>query len=123
MAIYMSGVKTFPWAKGARVTRTAAYRAGERIRDERTGQVHSYLDRRDIAYKEAIVPSEFAGNAAIVWTQHRSRLWNAMALPLREPSRRANAGAAACPWSDPSKSPCLADPILPLDCAHFLGRL
>jgi MobA/MobL family len=76
MAIYMSRVKTFPRAKGARVTRAAAYRAGERIRDERTGQVYSYEDRQDVVYKEIIVPSEFDGNDAIAWTQDRSGLWN-----------------------------------------------
>lgn len=76
MAIYMSRVKTFPRAKGARVTRAAAYRAGERIRDERTGQVYSYEDRQDVVHKEIIVPSEFAGNDAIAWTQDRSKLWN-----------------------------------------------
>ena len=76
MAIYMSRVKTFPRAKGARVTRAAAYRAGERIRDERTGQVYSYEDRQDVVHKEIIVPSEFAGTDAIAWTQDRSRLWN-----------------------------------------------
>ena len=83
MAIYMSRVKTFPRSKGARVTRAAAYRAGERIHDERTGQVYSYLDRRDIAYKEVVVPSEFAENAAIAWTQDRSRLWNAVERTVR----------------------------------------
>jgi hypothetical protein len=86
MAIYMSRVKTFPRANGARVTRAAAYRAGERIRDERSGQVYSYLGRRDIAYKEVVVPSEFAGNAGIAWTQDRSGLWNAV-----ERTERCNA--------------------------------
>jgi hypothetical protein len=86
MAIYMSRVKTFPREKGARVTRAAAYRAGERIRDERSGKVYSYLGRRDVFYKEVIVPSEFAGNAEIAWTQDRSSLWNAV-----ERTERCNA--------------------------------
>ena len=76
MAIFMSRAKTFPRAKGARVTRSAAYRAGERIRDERTGQVYSYEDRQDVVHKEIMVPSEFAESDAIAWTQDRSRLWN-----------------------------------------------
>ena len=65
MAIYMMKQKTFPRGKGACVTRAAAYRAGERIRDERTGRMHSYPGRDDVVYKEVIVPSEFAGNAEI----------------------------------------------------------
>ncbi len=78
MAIYMSRAKTFPRAKGASVTRAAAYRAGERIRDERSGRVYSYLERRDVAYKEVVLPSKFAENAEIAWARDRSRLWNAV---------------------------------------------
>jgi hypothetical protein len=78
MAIYMMKQKTFPRGKGACVVHAAAYRAGERIRDERTGRMHSHLRRDDIAYKEVLVPSEFAGNAAIAWAQDRAALWNAV---------------------------------------------
>ena len=78
MAIYMMKQKTFPRGKGARVTQAAAYRAGERIRDERTERTHSYLGRNDVVYKEVLVPSEFAGNAEIAWTQDRAALWNAV---------------------------------------------
>jgi MobA/MobL family len=83
MAIYMMKQKTFPRSKGACVTHAAAYRAGERIRDERTGRMHSYLGRDDVAYKEVLVPSEFAGNAAIAWTQDRAVLWNAVESTAR----------------------------------------
>ena len=78
MAIYMMKQKTFPRGKGACVIHAAAYRAGERIRDERTGRMHSYLERDDVVYKEVLVPSEFAGNAEIAWTQDRAALWNAV---------------------------------------------
>jgi hypothetical protein len=78
MAIYMMKQKTFPRGKGACVTQAAAYRAGERIRDERTGRMHSYLGRDDVVYKEVLVPSEFTGNAEIAWTQDRAALWNAV---------------------------------------------
>ena len=78
MAIYMMKQKTFPRGKGACVTQAAAYRSGERIRDERTDRTHSYLGREDVVYKEVVVPSEFAGNAEIAWTQNRAALWNAV---------------------------------------------
>jgi MobA/MobL family len=78
MAIYMMKQKTFPRGKGACVTQAAAYRAGERLRDERTGRMHSYLGRDDVVYKEVFVPSGFAGNAEIAWTQDRAALWNAV---------------------------------------------
>jgi hypothetical protein len=78
MAIYMMKQKTFPRGKGACVTQAAAYRAGEKIRDERTERTHSYLGRNDVVYKEILVPSEFSGNADIAWTQDRAALWNAV---------------------------------------------
>jgi hypothetical protein len=78
MAIYMMKQKTFPRGKGACITQAAAYRAGERIRDERTGRMYSYLGRDDVVYKQVIVPSEFAENAEIAWTQDRAALWNAV---------------------------------------------
>src|ERR1700722_10037863 len=83
MAIYMMKQKTFPRGKGACVTQAAAYRSGERIRDERTDRTHSYLGREDVVYKEVVVPSEFAGNAAIAWTQDRAALWNAVESTAR----------------------------------------
>jgi MobA/MobL family len=64
--------------KGGSGTRAAAYRAGERIRDERTNKVHDYSQRCDVAYKEVVVPSDLAGRPDMAWTQDRAVLWNAM---------------------------------------------
>src|SRR5258708_32909632 len=64
--------------KGARATRAAAYRAGERILDERTSEVYNYTDRRDVAYKEVVLPADLAGRPDMAWTQDRATLWNAM---------------------------------------------
>jgi hypothetical protein len=77
MASYFLRVKHVSRGKGARVTRAAAYRAGERIRDERTSEVYNYSNREDVAYKEIVLPSELAGRADMDWTQDRSTLWNA----------------------------------------------
>src|SRR5213082_3113529 len=52
MAKYFLHVKIFSRRKGSRVTRAAAYRAGERIRDERTSEVYNYSDRQDVLHKE-----------------------------------------------------------------------
>jgi hypothetical protein len=46
MAKYFQLVKIFPRAQGSRVTRAAAYRAGERIRDDRTSESPNYLSPR-----------------------------------------------------------------------------
>ena len=78
MATYFLRARHLSRGKGARATRAAAYRAGERIRDERTSEVYDYTDRRDVAYKEVVLPADLAGRADMAWTQDRSTLWNAM---------------------------------------------
>lgn len=77
MASYFLRSKHISRGKGARVTRAAAYRAGERIRDERTSEVYDYSDRNDVACKEVVVPSDLAGRDDMSWTQDRATLWNA----------------------------------------------
>src|SRR5580692_11729214 len=78
MATYFLRTKHVSRGKGARVTRAAAYRAGERIRDERTSEVYDYTDRNDVAHKEIVLPSDLAGRPDMAWTQNRETLWNAM---------------------------------------------
>jgi hypothetical protein len=77
MAVYFLRARHVSRGKGARVTRAAAYRAGECIRDLRTGEVHNFSDRRDIAYTEVVLPAELADRADMAWTLDRSTLWNA----------------------------------------------
>ncbi len=55
MAKYFLYVKVFSRGEGSRVTRAAAYRAGERIRDERTSEVYNYSGREDVLHKEAVL--------------------------------------------------------------------
>ncbi len=78
MATYFLRTKHLSRGKGARATRAAAYRAGERILDERTSEVYNYTDRRDVAYKEVVLPADLAGRPDMAWTQDRATLWNAM---------------------------------------------
>jgi hypothetical protein len=90
MAVYFLRAKHVSRGKGARVTRAAAYRAGECIRDERTGEVHNFSDRRDVAYREVVLPADLAGRADMAWTQDRAALWNAAEYAgLRRNSRLA----------------------------------
>jgi hypothetical protein len=77
MSTYFLEVKTFGRAKGGRVTRAAAYRAGERIRDERTREVYDFSDRDDIAHKEIVLPSQHDGSVDMDWARDRAALWNA----------------------------------------------
>ncbi len=49
----------------------AAYRSGERLTDERTGEQHDYRSRDDLDGAEILAPQ-----AAPEWAQDRARLWN-----------------------------------------------
>ncbi len=78
MATYFLRSKHISRGKGARATRAAAYRAGERISDERTSEVYDHSDRTDVAHKEVVLPSDLAERPDMAWTQNRATLWNAM---------------------------------------------
>ena len=77
MVKYFLYVKVFSRGKGSRVTRAAAYRAGERIRDERTSEVYNYSGREDVLHKEIVLASELAGRTDTSWARERAALWNA----------------------------------------------
>jgi MobA/MobL family len=77
MAVYFLRSRHVSRGRGARATRAAAYRAGERIRDERSGEVYDYSSRHDVAYKEIIIPAEMAVQPEMAWALDRSTLWNA----------------------------------------------
>jgi hypothetical protein len=77
MAVYFLRSKHISRSNGSRVTRAAAYRAGECIRNEGTSEVFDYSSRRDVSYKEVVLPADLAGRADMAWTQDRSTLWNA----------------------------------------------
>jgi hypothetical protein len=90
MAVYFLRSKHISRSNGSRVTRAAAYRAGERIRNEGTGEVFDFSSRRDVPYKEIVLPADLAGRADMAWTQDRSTLWNAAEhAGLRSNSRLA----------------------------------
>lgn len=72
MAIYHLSVQVIGRSAGRSAVAAAAYRAGERLVDERTGQVHDYSRRRGIE-SEILAPAQ-----APAWIQDRERLWNAV---------------------------------------------
>ncbi len=81
MAINYVGIKTFGRSggkRGSRATSAAAYRAGERIRDERTGAIYDHHRRRDVMHKEIVLPAKLAGaGRELDWARDRATLWNA----------------------------------------------
>ena len=57
-------------------TYAAAYRAGESIVDDRTGNLYKYAWRKDVVYNRIVLPKKFSGNTELNWARHRSTLWN-----------------------------------------------
>jgi MobA/MobL family len=94
MAIFYLAMKSFGRARGksgSRATSAAAYRAGERIRDERSGALYDHRGRRDVMHKEIILPSRLApAGRELDWARDRASLWNA----AEHAERRKNARVA-----------------------------
>ncbi len=75
MAIYHMGIKSVSRGAGRSSVAAAAYRAGERLRDERTGVLHNYSNRTDVSHKEIVLPSTLRAEDA-AWALDRASLWN-----------------------------------------------
>ena len=113
MAIYRLDIQSLNRGAGRRATAAAAYRAGERIRDERSGRWFDHSGRVDVYHSEIVLPSSFAvpaqarteaearadagagmGAAAydagpdMGWARDRSRLWNAVEWAERQSNSR-----------------------------------
>jgi ATP-dependent exoDNAse (exonuclease V) alpha subunit len=76
VAVYFLNLKTFGRAGGSSAVSAAAYRAGERIRDERSGRTYDHATRQDVMYKEIILPGRFVSDD-MTWAKDRASLWNA----------------------------------------------
>jgi ATP-dependent exoDNAse (exonuclease V) alpha subunit len=75
MAVYFLNLKTFGRSGGSSAVSAAAYRSGERIRDERTGRTYDRTDRQDVLHKEILLPSHLL-DKDMDWAKDRSNLWN-----------------------------------------------
>jgi ATP-dependent exoDNAse (exonuclease V) alpha subunit len=97
MAIYFLNLKTFGRSTGSSAVSAAAYRAGERIRDERTGRTYDHSSRQDVLHKEIMLPNQFAADK-MSWAQDRSNLWNsAESAEVRKNARTAREYLVALP--------------------------
>ena len=75
MAIFRLQISSVSRGAGRRATAAAAYRAGERLRDERSGELHNHVRRSDVLHTEIFLPQRFGAGEA-VWARNRERLWN-----------------------------------------------
>lgn len=72
MAIYHASLKVFSRAQGHTATGAAAYRAGLRITDERTGTMHDYARRKGVVSVLTLAPDD-----APEWATDPATVWNA----------------------------------------------
>ena len=75
MALFSLDMSVITRSEGHAITAAAAYRAGELIVDERTGEVHDYRRRSGVDWAEIIAPA-----GAEQWARVRTTLWNAAEL-------------------------------------------
>lgn len=75
MAIFLMQISSVTRSAGRRATAAAAYRAGERIRDERSGELINYGRRRDVLHTEIFLPQQLDA-MGVAWARDRQRLWN-----------------------------------------------
>ena len=75
MAIFRLQITSIGRGAGRKATAAAAYRAGELIRDERTGERHDFSGRKDVLHREIFLPAHLSG-AETDWAQDRATLWN-----------------------------------------------
>lgn len=73
MAVYRFCATIVGRTAGRSATAAAAYRAAERIEDERTGLAHDYRRRSGVLFREILTPDN-----APAWMQDRAQLWNAV---------------------------------------------
>ncbi len=71
MAIYYFNASVISRSAGRSATASAAYRAAEKIKDSRTGEIHDYRKKKGVDEKFILAP-----DSAPSWARDRSSLWN-----------------------------------------------
>ncbi|MDJ0718645.1 MAG: MobQ family relaxase [Prochloraceae cyanobacterium] len=71
MAIYHLSVQIISRSSGRSATAAAAYRAAEKIKDNRLGETHDYRKKKGVDFKLILAP-----NYAPAWVFNREKLWN-----------------------------------------------
>lgn len=75
MALFSWSMQVIKRSTGRSVVAAAAYRAGERLQDDRQGIVHDYRRRSGVEHKEILLPDD-----SPIWVRgiDREGLWNAV---------------------------------------------
>ena len=94
MAIYHLATKPISRSGGRSAVAAAAYRASQKLTNERDGLTHDFTHRRGVEHTEIVLPEGVAAE----WAQDRSRLWNgAEAAEKRKDARVAREIEVALP--------------------------
>ncbi|RWY71376.1 Ti-type conjugative transfer relaxase TraA [Rhizobium sp. WSM1325] len=73
MAIYHLSMKPIARSAGRSAVASAAYRAAERLTNERDGLTHDFSNRKGVEHAEIVLPAQ----SSAYWAMKRSALWNA----------------------------------------------
>jgi MobA/MobL family len=102
MAIFRLQVKPINRENGKSSVGAAAYRAGERIRDDRTDELHNHSRRKDVTHSEIFLPAHLSGEK-MEWARNRASLWNAVeAVETRKNARVATEIEVGLPFELPA---------------------
>ena len=97
MAIYHLTTKPVSRSTGRGAPASAAYRSGDRVLDQATGQTWDYSRKQGIEHTEIVLPTS-AAKHDINWARDRQQLWNtAEAAEKRKDSRVAREWEVALP--------------------------
>lgn len=77
MAIFRLQVTQIARSEGRSSVGAAAYRAGERIHDDRANELHNHSRRKDVTHSEILLPAHLAAEN-MDWARNRASLWNAV---------------------------------------------
>lgn len=83
MAIFHCQSKPISRSTGRSATAAAAYRAADRIVDERTGEIHDYTKKAGVVHREIVTPGGVPD-----WARDREKLWNAAEAAERRKDAR-----------------------------------
>jgi ATP-dependent exoDNAse (exonuclease V) alpha subunit len=77
MAIFRLQITPITRTGGHSSVAAAAYRAGEKLRDDRTNELHNHSRRQDVTHTEIVLPAQLAGEK-MDWARNRASLWNSV---------------------------------------------